>query len=102
MDINLKGIGGLFLGAGIGTAAYLGYKDAKKARKQQEAQFQKLLEEYNKPKSDPRPLQQVGGGSVASIGRGSTSRKKRAKKGPSKANQGLLSMDAEPSLLGSR
>lgn len=102
MDINLDNWGGLLLGAGIGTAAYLGYRDAKKARKQQEAQFQKLLSEYNKPRSDPRPLQQVGGGSVTPIGRGSVSKKKRAKKGPSKTNQGLLSMDAEPSLLGAR
>jgi len=50
----------------------------------------------NKPA--PRPLQQTGGGSIEPVGR-SVSKKKRRAKGPSKANQGLLSMDTEPSLL---
>lgn len=91
----------LLLASAVGGSAYLQYREARKARKQQERQFQQMLAEYNKPRSDPKPLQQTGGGSVMPVSR-SISKKKRAKRGPSKANQGLLSMDTEPSVLGAR
>ena len=82
----------LFTGAGL----TLNYLEARKARKAQEAQFNKMMEEMNKP--GPKPLQQTGGGGIEPVSR-SVSKKKRRAKGPSKANQGLLSMDTEPSLL---
>lgn len=93
---NWLGLAGLAIG---GTGYYLSYKEQKKMRKQQESQFRRMMDAYNKPSSDPKPLQQAGG-EVSAVPRGRTTPKKRKAKGPSKTNQGLLSVSSEPSLLG--
>jgi len=91
-------LGWLSLGAAV-TGTALQYKEGRKARKNQEAQFRKMMEAYNKPDSQPKPLQAAGGGSLSPIKRGGSPAKKRRKGGPSKSNQGLLASGDQPSLL---
>ena len=79
-----------------GSLIYTGVQ-ARKARKQQERQFKAMMDQMNKP--GPKPLQQTGGGAIDPVTRGAKSKRRKKPAGPSKANQGLLSMDTEPSLL---
>ena len=85
----------LLLGGALGYSIY----DARKARKTQERQFKEMMDKMNAPDSLPKPLQQSGGGSVEPVARQGVSKKRKRKSGASKANQGLLSIDSEPSLL---
>lgn len=85
----------LLLGGALGYSIY----DSRKARKRQEKQFREMMDKMSSPDSLPKPLKQTGGGGIEPVQRRGSQRKARRRPSANKANQGLLAIDSEPSLL---